>query len=167
MSTMTTFEALGFVQRQTLGGGATLLGRDSTEQPSSFKVQVELSTMDRYLALASRPSSAMSQNDEEERPVTPAPIQLSQDSASKNVMWPASPCPRLMSWSSSKITRAHPKTRWVLSADPSIATRTSSLFGNLKIHYKNLHPTEHDGFFAALTAGYAYKKRGRNSSGAR
>jgi hypothetical protein len=44
---------------------------------------------------------------------------------------------------------------------------SSTSFANLKTHYKNLHPAEHADFLAALSASYAYKKRGRNSSGAR
>ncbi len=44
---------------------------------------------------------------------------------------------------------------------------SSTSFYNLKKHYEKQHPQQHSDFVAALSAGYAYKKRGRNTSGAR
>jgi hypothetical protein len=117
----------------------------------------------------------MSQSDEEERPVTPAPIQLSQESTSRdesddvNVASIAKPTPYVLEyirdyWGPSKAEMSF-KCR-SKHCNKEIKYSSTS-FANLKTHYKNLHPAEHADFLAALSAGYAYKKRGRNSSGAR
>ena len=129
--------------------------------------------MDRYFSPASRPSSSMSQrSDEEERPLTPVPILQSQETAPRDEAAVASipmPPPYVYEfikdfWGPSKVEMSFKCRSKYCNKDIKYS---STSFTNLKTHYKNAHPVEHPDFLAALSAGYAYKKRGRHSSGAR
>jgi len=128
--------------------------------------------MDRFLAPASRPGSAMSQSDEEERPVSPVPQLTTQENTpgdEASVASIAKPLPYV--YDSIKAFYGPSKNEMSFKCRAKFCNKdikySSTSFSNLKKHYEKLHAAEYPDFVAALSAGYSYKKRGRNSSGAR
>jgi len=138
--------------------------------------------MERFLAPASRPSSAMSSVSDDERPAPPV-ILLDDDAVSSgggNDSNTASGGGNDSNTANTNIPYVYEfiKAFWGPSKkEMTFKCRakfcnkeikyTSVSFYNLKTHYEKQHPHECPDFLAALTAGYAYKKRSRNASGAR
>lgn len=118
--------------------------------------------MDTFLAPASRPSSATSNNDEteEERAVTPGP----RDSEDVNIPKPVPHVYQFIKayYGLSKNEKSFKCRAKYCNKDIKYS---STSFNNLKIHYEKMHPDQHAEFVAALSNGYLYRKRGRNSSG--
>ena len=130
--------------------------------------------MDKFLTPVSRPSSAMSTQSqsasEDERPVDPDNpiIQLddddNDDAGKEDINIPHVYEYIKAFWGPSKKPMTFKCRAKYCNASIKYSNKT---FYNLKRHYELFHKDEHSAFIAALSAGYSYKKRSRNSSGAR